>query len=268
MRLVRGRFLTPDDRLALVINESAAHKFFPGQDPVGQLMRVTPWVEGSPSEVIVGVVADAKQHGPDQPSGDAVFVPLRGVPEMKFSRTPLRLQGHRPRPAAGVPGLDRRERGPETRFVCRSPRFAPWTRWSGGGRQASLHRPVDVGVRLLALSLAAIGVYGVMSYTVEQRTREIGSGLRSALRHAPCRAWCCDGRSRRTLGCRGGDGGALLAALLLRTTLTDVLFETAAVDPVVMLGVSVLILAVAGLASWVPARRASRVDPMTALRAE
>ena len=271
MRLVRGRLLRPDDRFAVVINESAARKFFPGRDAVGQLMRTTPWVKDSPTETVVGVVADAKHRGVDQPSGDAVYIPLQGMPQMKYTTTPLRLLvvvRTAQRPEAMASTVEAAVRRIDSSLPLSLVRTMDRVVWEAVAKPRFISLLMFV-FALLALTLAAIGVYGVMSYTVEQRTREIGVRVALGAQARSVQSMVL----RQTLtvalwGAGAGLLGALLGTFALRATLSTVLFETAAADPVVMLLVATLILTVAALASWFPARRASRVDPMTALRAE
>ena len=271
LRLLRGRLLRPDDRLALVINESAARKFFPGKDAVGQLMRVTPWVKDSPAETVVGVVADAKHRGVDLPSGDAVYVPLQGEPEMRFTATQLRLlviirTAHRPEAMAST--VEAAVRRIDSSLPLSLVRTMDRVVWEAVAKPRFISLLMTV-FAVLALTLAAIGVYGVMSYTVEQRTREIGVRVALGAQATSVQSMVLGQTLAVAVwGAVAGLLGALVGAFVLRATLARILFETAAVDPVVMFLVAALILAVAALASWFPARRASRVDPMIALRAE
>ena len=121
----------------------------------------------------------------------------------------------------------------------------------------------------LALLLAAIGIYGVMSYSVAQRTRELG--IRMALGAEPGRVRAMVLGQELRLAVAGifvGTGAALAINLILRRALSEMLFQVSAVDPVIFGGVTALMLVVAGVACYAPARRATRVDPMVALRDE
>ena len=254
-----------------MINESAARKFFPDKDPIGQLMRVTPWAKDSPAETVVGVVADAKHRGVDLPSGDAVYVPLQGEPEMKFTETQLRMlvivrTAHRPEAMAST--VEAAVRRIDSSLPLSLVRTMDRVVWEAVAKPRFISLLMSV-FAVLALTLAAIGVYGVMSYTVEQRTREIGVRVALGAQAGSVQSMVLFQTLTVALwGAAAGLLGALVGAFVLRATLARILFETAAVDPLVMLLVAALILAVAALASWFPARRASRVDPMIALRAE
>jgi putative ABC transport system permease protein len=119
------------------------------------------------------------------------------------------------------------------------------------------------GFALVALALAAVGIYGVMSHAVTRRTREIG--IRMAIGAAPSRVLADVLRQSLTLSGLGAAIGLLGAAAVTRY-LESMLFELTPLDPSTFLGVAVLVLFVALLASYVPAARASRVDPLVALR--
>src|SRR5262249_30570342 len=117
----------------------------------------------------------------------------------------------------------------------------------------------------VAVALALIGVYGVMSYSVRQRTREMGIRLVLGARPGAI-AWTMV-REAAVLGV-AGIGLGVVGALALSRVLGSLLYEVAATDPVTYVGLSLLLLVVAVMASWLPARRAARVDPMIALRSE
>jgi len=122
---------------------------------------------------------------------------------------------------------------------------------------------------LLALVLASVGIYGVMAYSVAQRAKEIG--IRMAL-GAPAtqvlRTVVGGGMRLAVIGVGIGLSAALVVSLLVTEAAKATLYEVSATDPLTFLAVSVLLLGVAALASWAPARRAARVDPMLSLRAE
>ncbi len=267
--LLRGRYLQPGDRLAVVLNESAARKFFPGVDAVGQAVRVMPQKPGAPLATVVGVVADAKHHGLNEPSGDALYVPLQGVGQLGFRSRARMFVVVRGQNAGALPStVEAAVRRLDSSIPLSLVRTMDRVVWEAVAKPRFVTLLMSV-FAVLALLLAAMGVYGVMSYTVTQRTREIG--VRVAL---GAQAHTVEGMVlRQTLGvalwgAATGLVAAVVAAVVLRSTLAEILYKTSATDPLVIGVVSVLVLAVAALASWIPARRATRVDPLIALQAE
>ena len=263
MRLVSGRNFTPEDRLGSVevgiINEEAARRFWPGKDPVGRILA-----QGedstAPRITIVGVVASARHDGPNQPYKVELFAPFAQTPSRgpTFVLEPARdvesaLAAFRQAlkevdPLVPVAGSDRIEQ-----LV---------------GSALSLPRLYALLIGIFAtaaLLLAVLGVYGVMAYAVAQRQREIG--VRLALGAAP------SGIRRLVLGQGGklaliGTGLGLLAALAVGKLLGSLLFGVSAIDPPTFVAVPIILGGMTILASWLPARRAMRVDPLVAMRDE
>ena len=121
----------------------------------------------------------------------------------------------------------------------------------------------------LALLLAAIGIYGVMSYSVAQRTKELGIRMALGAEAGQVRTMVLlQGMRLAFAGIAIGTGAALAINLVLQRALSEMLFQVSAVDPWTFGGVTMLMVLVAGLACYAPARRATRVDPMVALRDE
>jgi putative ABC transport system permease protein len=262
--LVRGRYFGEGDaeqapRVAL-IDEAAAQRFWPNEDPIGRQVKRGGRDSQSPWLTIVGVVGNVKDEGfdrPDQPhiylsvmqSPDyalAVYVRAQGDPSVLAQ--PLRREVHQINPELPVFG----ERTMEEVVAA-----------SLSQRRFALQVVGAFGV--LALLLAGVGVYGVVSYSVSQRTREIG--IRLALGSTT------GAILRRVLGqglrlALAGVGAGLLAALAVTRLLSGLLFGVAPTDPLTYAGLALLLIAVALLACYVPARRAMRVDPLSALRHE
>ncbi|HEX5727660.1 MAG TPA: ABC transporter permease [Longimicrobiaceae bacterium] len=260
--VLRGREFGAADRPGTpepaVVNETFARRWFPGGDAVGR--RITLDQAGGPYATIVGVVRDAKyvSLGEDpRPMlylsfshnyRDAMTLHLRARGGPVALADPLLAAARALDPALPLPRP--RTMPEELRFALLPSRVAA---------------AVLGGFGALALLLAAVGIYGVVSYGVGQRTREIG--IRAALgagRGAVVRLVL--GESLRTVAVGGAVGIAL--ALLAGVVVRGLLYGVSPADPAVLLGTPLLLGAVALLASWLPARRAARVDPMIALRAE
>jgi putative ABC transport system permease protein len=249
-------FDEPQPRPVAMINETMARQFWPGEDPVGRRIRIlfSPWVE------IVGIAGDIRHAG----------LARAPVPEMYLShlqepQSALHLLVRTDRPVAAVGGalhgllraMDRDLPLPAV-TPMEDVVFGSIGRW----RFDALLLSTFAGVALL---LSAIGIYGVTSYSVAQRTREIG--IRSALGASPGDVLgLVLGRAvRLTLL---GTAAGLLAALALTRVLTSLLFGVKPTDLTTFAVVSGLLMAVTLLASYVPARRALGIDPLRALRAE
>ncbi|HLP00777.1 MAG TPA: ABC transporter permease [Opitutaceae bacterium] len=263
LRLLRGR--TPhaedysDGHLGVVVNRAFAERFWPGLDPVGRTIRAN---DPTPAwtATVVGVVENVRQWGPTQdPQPEIYWSPARGGRDNVFlvvrtAQPALQLAEPLRRAVASIdPDLPfARVRTLEGLVddATRSQRLLAWL------------VAVFMG---LALLLVAIGLFGTLSYLVQQRTREIG--IRLALGAAPAgigRLVIGQGLRWVLLGAALGIAGAYGAAALLRSLLWGV----APFHPATLALGFVVITAVGLLACWLPTRRATRVDPLVALRAE
>jgi putative ABC transport system permease protein len=261
--LVAGRtFLDRDVANApgvAVVSASLARRYWPGESPIGKRLRFdddpsAPWV------TVVGLAGDVRQLGMAAEAPPLLYFPFEQFP-LPFTSLAVRS----PLPHATVASMLRAQLAaidPDLPFGDITPLRAAIDLNVDGPR----FRAMLIGIfALLALLLAAVGVFGLISYTVTQRTREIG--IRVALGAAPRQVLLPVVREGIVLALAGvaiGLAGAFLAA----RALSAFLFGVGAADPVTFLGVAVLMLAVAALASYIPSRRALKVDPVIALRAE
>ena len=274
--IVRGRTFREADRIGAavaVVNETFARTFWKDADPIGRHVRPrfgerTPWV------TVVGVAKDVKQGGVDQATGTELYFLLEQLPRIFTTfpilrsitdsgtmnivlRSGLPMATLQPAIASAV-----READPSLPIIGLRPMDDVI---SGSLRQPRMLMHLFGGFAGLALLLAAIGTYGVLSYLVTQRRREIG--IRMALgagRETILRSVMVHGLTLTLIGLAAG----LAAALVMTRLMEALLFEVSPNDPATLAGVTALIIVVAGVASLVPAVRATCVDPIVALRDE
>jgi predicted permease len=260
VRLVRGRPFSPTDRpggpSVVLINESAAKTFFGADDPIGKRISVGRSVKDAE---VIGIVGDVRQM-PDSAPGPTTYVPSAQSPPEEmivFVRTM--------RNAATVASALRRavrEVAPQRSMYD----MQTMTQREGLATAKNRFRAMLLtAFALTALLLAAIGIYGVLSFAVTARTREMG--IRMALgaeRASVQRLVIGEGLALVAVGVVIGLAGAFAGARVLRAFL----FDLTPSDPVTYAAIVVVLGVTAVLASWVPALRASRVDPVIALRAE
>jgi putative ABC transport system permease protein len=261
--LVRGRLFTdldgPSSQRVVVVNESFVRRFFPGGDPLGR--RVTfdnPQNPQATWSTIVGVVADTRRGGLARDPWAELYFPMSQVPDSRMfvlvrtSGDPLSLA----RAAqAEVWAVDRDQPITSVRTVDAI------VAASQANRRFTTYL---LGLfSIVALALAAIGIYGVMAYSTAQRTQEIG--LRMALgasRAVVLRMVLVEGLAIAGVGLAMG----LTAASILSRYMSSLLFGIGTRDPITFVVLPLGILAIAALATLIPAARAARVSPMTALR--
>jgi len=259
-----GRDFTQSDRrdapFAAVVNESLAKEAFPGENPIGR--RIQCGLDSPNFMTIVGVVGDVRTKGPALPPGAEIYMPFEQHPAFA---TALNLVV---RTAAGDPlaltdTLRRKitERNPDVPVKATTMTSTLETASSTPRFQTFLL----LTFAAVALLLAMAGVYGVMAYTVNQRIPELG--VRIALGATPetiLGLVLGQGARLAALGLAAGIGLALLAGRALQ----GMLFGVAPHDPVILVAVSLVVAVATALACYIPGRRAVRVDPMVALRAE
>jgi predicted permease len=260
-----GRLLTSADRLespAVVINEALAKKYYPGENPIGK-----PVYLGAPdnrlfnSAPIVGVVGDTRDGGLGTAPFPTVFIPVAVMPKWTSFSFIIRTNGNASSIVSSARSIIRSMvpnvplQNVQTLDEIVSAAVAP-ARWSATllGTFAAV-----------AVVMAVLGVFGVLSFLVTQRTRELG--IRLALGASTSAV-------QRLVVMRGvaivalGVGLGLAGAYSLTRFMNSLLYEVTPTDTVTFAGVAFVLFAAATLASYLPARRATRVDPMIALRAE
>lgn len=256
-----GRTFKPQDGYDVVIvNEALARRFFPNQDPVGRSLHV-PWTNfpGTPKRII-GLVGSVRQRGPRQAEVPIYYMHLH-MQDMNHLAVAVRTSEN---PRAVIPVLQEtiRKLDPELVMTHVSTTEEIVTSSLSGQHFAAL---LMTGFAALGLVLAAVGLYGVISYTVAQRTREIG--VRMALGALPRDVIRMVLHRGLWLSISGAVVG-LSAGMLVMWSADSLRFHVSAADPKIAAAVGLFMCAVALLACWLPAHRAARVDPMNALRDE
>jgi putative ABC transport system permease protein len=266
--ILEGRAFTSDDRtgtpLAIVINKSMADQYWPGQDPVGSRIR---WAreEGPPHWMtVVGVSGDVKSQGLDQPEGPAVYTPIFQKSEewRRWATVVVR--------SAGLPPMQlSRALQQEVWSLDAQLPVVQILPMEGLLDESLAERRFNTlllgALAAISLTLAMIGVYGVISYAVTQRTREFGIRMALGAVGPDLLRIVLAGAARMVaIGALIG----LALALALTKLLSGLLFGVSSRDPLTFAVTALLLLIVALLATLVPARRATKVDPMVALRYE
>jgi putative ABC transport system permease protein len=283
-RIVRGRNITRADNATappvVLINEAFAKRFYPKEDPIGKRLIVSG--DGGPNakpedqvqQTIVGIVGDIKNAGIEKPAGTEVFIPWRQWPQIAKGDTSefpiimdavVRTDGDPQDLTAAIHTLIN-EMDPT--LPVANMRSMESTMWE------AIARPRFLAFLLtcfagIALLLAAVGIYGVMAHTVAQRTQEIG--LRVALGAQPKQVRSLVLRQAAVLVAAGVAIGLFVAVLLqvmLDKSLENLFYGAQLSQPVLLGGVALAVTATALLATWIPARRATKIEPTVALRSE
>ncbi|MEJ7811539.1 MAG: ABC transporter permease [Gemmatimonadaceae bacterium] len=263
IRLLRGRDFSALDRpgapAVALISDVMARRFWPGEDPVGRRLRVGDLATG-PVYTIVGVVADVRYQSRETPEvRPMMYFPALAEPQRTMT---ILVRGA----GAGLDAASVRRVVASLDPTLPAPAVSSMDALIGEGmatpRFALVLFAIFAGA---AMVLAAIGIYGVMSYLVRQRTHEFG--IRVALGATP-RALVASvvGGALRLTG--AGVLLGLAGAWMLTRAIASLLFEVSATDPLTFVAIALLLTAVAVVASLIPARRAARADPLLAMRGE
>ena len=265
--LLRGRTFnerdTKDSPRVIIIDQEMAEQFFPGEDPIGKRLSVDAGndEEGYIMSEIVGVVPRMRFHAIDEMAP----LPLIYCSMAQAQRTSLGLFVRSNMGAASLSKLIREAVNsvdPSQPVFDARPMLDRVHETWGTQRLLSFLFSIFAG---LALVLATIGLYGLLAYTMLKRVREIGIRLALGAQPSQIRTLILShGMHLLLIGSIIG----LLSAFALSRALQSVLFEVKTIDPKIYLGVGLLLFGATLLASWIPARRASRVDPIIALRTE
>ena len=248
---------TPDSDKVIVVNETMARTLWPGQDPIGKVVLNA----CTPERRVVGVVADVRHLALEQGSGNEMYIPLRQCGDLPSADLVVRSRLSDAEITSAVravlkplaPNLGANEFRPLQQLVDRSVSPRRLMVWMLGAFAA------------FALLLASLGIYALISYSVSQRTQEIG--IRMALGASAGdvqRRIVTQTLTLAAIGMAIGIGASWLVA----RSLSGLLYGVTAADPVTFAGMLGVLTLVAALAGYLPARRASRIDPLVALRAE
>jgi putative ABC transport system permease protein len=260
--IVKGREFEERDREGMpgvvIVNESMARLYWPQQDPIGKRLQLRR--SSGPFLEVIGVAGDGKYITLGEDPMPYMFLPCR---QSYKSRMTILIRSQAD-PASLATGLRREVAALDETLpvfgIKTMPQFMERSLWA-----ASNVAGLVGGFGLAALLLAAVGIYGLMSYSVAQRTREIG--IRAALGAQPGDVLRLVAKQGMLLALVGIAFG-LAGAFALTRVMSSMLLATSATDPATFSVITVLLALVAFLACYIPARRATKVDPMIALRYE
>jgi putative ABC transport system permease protein len=264
--LLRGRFFTQGDNentpKVCIIDDRLAGQYWPGEDPIGKpvLMDEPKPGEQPPVTTVVGVIHEIKNYGVDQPVLPEIFVP--------FAQRPSSGGNLVIRSTADVSGTTAVMRAATQSLDPDLPVYDVRTLESFVAENVAPRRLSVLLLSLfagLALALATVGIYGVMSYSVTQRHREIGIRLALGAQTGDVLTLVVRQGTWLTVV---GVGIGLIGALAATRLIARLLFGIRPSDPVTFITVALLLSLIALVASYIPARRAARIDPMVALRYE
>ena len=271
VRITRGRSLEPRDSggvpTTALVNQRLARALWPGLDPIGRTVPIKGWPFQVPMPTVVGVVTDIHQTDLSGEPSPQFYLPSLASWGDQFADRVLflvvRAEGD---PRSVMPGVRRILRDLDPRIAVADLHTMDDILWQEVARPRFL-TVLLTGFAVIALLLAAIGVFATMAHSVAQRTREIG--IRMAIGAPPAlvrRMVLRDGTVLVITGLVIGLAASAVVNNALSAVLAGVLFEVPPLDPWTFAGVAILIAAVGAVASWIPAARATRIDPTIAMR--
>lgn len=258
--LRQGRLFDESDRkqAVVILSEKIARRLWPGENPIGKRIGEG---DSTPATQVVGVVGDIRSSALEKDPSSAMYLPYWQGDQLDLSGMALMVRTDvEPQSMAGVLREEVRKLDPETPIAEMKTMERVVSESVSRRRFQMFIISIFAGVALL---LAAIGIYGVVSYSVTERTNEIGIRLAlGAERRDVFRLVLKQGMIPAVAGVSVG----LVAALALARVIRSLLFGVSATDPATLVVIAVVLTIVALLACWIPARRATKVDPMVALR--
>lgn len=262
--LLRGRFFSngdgPDAPPVAIINETMARRSWPGHDAVGRRFKLGSLDSADPWFTVVGVTADIRRQGPERDPFPQMFVPLAQSTPPRNVDLFIRTSPDNPRAVAGilraaVHQVDKN--APVAEQATLAEQFATYL------AQRRFQTTLLIGFSLVALLMAAVGIYGLIQYSIATRTQEIGIRMAIGAEAGEIfRMILGEGMKLSLVGLMLG----LLGALSMGQAASSLLFGVTATDPLTFLAVSLLLIAVALSACYFPARRAMKIEPVVALR--
>jgi predicted permease len=262
--LLRGRGFNGHDRkespLVAIVSETAAHQFWPGQDPIGKRFRTVEFMSLSPYRQVIGIVRDTRYHRLERKTVPHLYLPLSQKSELDTMLL-VRASGN---PKSLFEGVRREVRALDKNLPVADLRTLADRIADRDGDQNMTAALVSM-FGFLALILAMVGLYGTVSYSVSQRTREIGIRVALGAERSRLLRWAIGLGMRYALA---GVAIGLVVALLGLRLISSFLYEVAPTDPVTFIVVTALLLGATLLACYIPARKAAAADPMIALRQE
>ncbi|MGH9898971.1 MAG: FtsX-like permease family protein, partial [Pyrinomonadaceae bacterium] len=257
--IIRGRDFTEQDRQdtppVVIINEAMARLYFPGQDPIGK------FIGGGKRREIIGIVRDSKYRQLTEAPLPHMDLPLLQRSNFQYLDLHVRTTVD---PLSLISAVQREIKNLNS--DARISNIRTLSDWMGSSIAAARMASMLTGLfGIVALLLAAVGLYGVLSYSVNRRTREIGIRIAvGAQRKDVLKLVLREGMILVTIGIILGVAGSLALTRLI----ASLLYGVSVTDPLIFITVSILLFTVALLACYIPARRAMKIDPIVALRYE